>query len=69
LYWNVNITVDAKRKDWANFAETGPGVRLPVRESMYLTFNALRGLYLIANPARRAGFNDLRAGLWYSLSK
>jgi tetratricopeptide (TPR) repeat protein len=69
FYWNVNVTVDAKRQDWANFAETGPGIRLPLRESMYVTFNALRGLYLIGNPARRPTFNDVRAGLWYSFSR
>jgi len=66
FYWNVNLTIDAKRQDWANFVETGPGVRLPLRESMYVTFNALRGRYLIDNPARRASFGDVRAGLWYS---
>jgi hypothetical protein len=66
IYWNVNATLDAKRQDWANFLETGPGFRVPLAESMYLTFNALRGRYLIDNPARKATFNDLRAGLWYS---
>jgi hypothetical protein len=65
----VNLTLDAKRQDWANFAETAPGIRLPLRESMYLTFNVLRGMYLIDNPARPATFNDLRGGLWYSFSK
>ena len=54
LYWNGNVTVDAKRQDWANFVETGPGLRVPVAQSMYLTFNLLRGAYLIDNPSRRA---------------
>jgi tetratricopeptide (TPR) repeat protein len=66
IYWNVNATIDARRQDWANFLETGPGIRIPLPQSMYLTFNALRGRYLIDNPARRPTFNDLRAGLWYS---
>jgi hypothetical protein len=66
LYWNLNLTLDAKRQDWANFVETGPGFRIPLRESMYLTFNALRGRYLIDNPSRPSTFNDLRTGLWYS---
>jgi hypothetical protein len=69
LYWNVNLTVDAKRQDWANFFETGPGVRVPLADSMYLTFNALRGRYLIDNVSRRPAFNDLRAGLWYSFTR
>jgi hypothetical protein len=69
VYWNVNATVDVKRQDWANFFETGPGVRVPLVQTMYVTFNALRGRYLIDNPARRAGFNDLRAGLWYAFTR
>ena len=69
LYWNFNLTVDARRQDWANFVETGPGVRLPMAESMYVTFNALRGRYLLANPARPPGFTDFRAGLWYAFAR
>jgi Flp pilus assembly protein TadD len=71
LYWNVNTTLDAKRQDWANFIETGPGFRVPIplQQSMYLMFNVLRGLYLIDNPARRPTFNDVRAGLWYSFTR
>jgi len=66
IYWNFNATLDVKREDWANFLETGPGFRIPLAESMYLTFNALRGRYLIDNPSRKSTFNDLRAGLCYS---
>jgi tetratricopeptide (TPR) repeat protein len=69
LHWNGNLTIDAKRQDWANFVETGPGFRLPLAQSMYLTFNALRGKYLIDNPARRSTFNDLRAGCWYAFTR
>ena len=69
VYWNFNLTADAKRQDWANFVETGPGLRLPLPQSMYVTFNALRGRYLIDNPARRPGFNDLRVGLWYAFTR
>ena len=70
LYWNGNVTVDAKRQDWANFVETGPGLRFRVAQSMYLTFNLLRGAYLIDN-AIRAGrtFNDVRAGFWYAFTR
>jgi tetratricopeptide (TPR) repeat protein len=69
LHWNGNFTIDAKRQDWANFVETGPGVRIPLRPSMYVTVNALRGVYLIDNPARRTTFNDLRAGCWYAFTR
>ena len=36
---------------------------------MYMTFNALRGRYLIDNPSRRGTFNDLRAGFWYAITR
>jgi tetratricopeptide (TPR) repeat protein len=68
LHWNGNITIDAKRQDWANFVETGPGMRLPLAQSMYLTFNLLRGAYLIDGPSRRGTFNDIRAGFWYAFT-
>ncbi|HEY1497132.1 MAG TPA: tetratricopeptide repeat protein [Candidatus Solibacter sp.] len=69
LNWNANLTIDARRQDWANFVETGPGLRIPLPQSMYMTFNALRGRYLIDNPSRRATFSDLRAGFWYAISR
>jgi hypothetical protein len=69
LHWNGNVTIDAKRQDWANFVETGPGLRVPIAQSMYLTFNLLRGAYLIDNPSRRGTFNDVRAGLWYAFTR
>ena len=69
LHWNGNATIDAKRQDWANFVETGPGFRIPLAQSMYLTFNALRGKYLIDSPSRRATFNDFRAGCWYAFTR
>ena len=34
-----------------------------------LTFNALRGRYLLANSLRNPRFNDLRAGFWYAFAK
>jgi hypothetical protein len=69
LHWNGNVTVDARRQDWANFAETGPGLRVPIEKSMYATFNLLRGIYLIDNPSRRKSFNDVRAGFWYAFTR
>jgi Tfp pilus assembly protein PilF len=70
IYWNANLTFDARRAYWANFIETGPGTRIVLRPSSFLTFNLLRGTYLInqANP-RRPNFIDLRAGFWYAFSQ
>jgi hypothetical protein len=72
LSWNANLTFDSQRQYWANFGETGPGLRISsslLPQSAYLTINLLRGAYLIntGNP-RRPNFNDLRAGFWYAFT-
>lgn len=72
LYWNGNFTVDVKGQYWANFAETGPGVRLSsplLPRSMWFSVNLLRGAYLINdyNP-RRPNFTDVRLGAWYAFT-
>jgi hypothetical protein len=72
LYWNWNATVDVLREYWANYVETGPGIRFRVEALGPLIFsvNAVRGAYLVnqGNP-RGPNFNDIRAGIWYSFSK
>lgn len=72
LHWNANLTADARRQYWANFVETGPGVRLavaPLPPSSYLTLSVLRGAYLVnAGNPQRPNFIDLRAGFWYAFS-
>jgi tetratricopeptide (TPR) repeat protein len=72
-FWAANGDLDVKRQYWANFVETGPGLRfhLPgMPKSMSLTLNAVRGVYLVneGNP-RRPNFNDFRAGVWYAFTK
>jgi hypothetical protein len=72
LYWNGNFTVDAKRQYWANFVETGPGVRVSsalLPKSMWISANLLRGAYLINvdNP-RRPNYVDVRLGVWYAFT-
>jgi hypothetical protein len=73
LYWNWNATFDARHLYWANFVETGPGVKFrPPAAPPALTFTVamLRGVYLIndGNP-RRPNFWDFRAGAWYAFTK
>jgi hypothetical protein len=73
LYWNWNVTVDAKGEYWANFVENGPGVRFrfkPLPSSMVFSVNALRGNFLVqqGNPGKPV-FYDLRIGLWYALTR
>jgi Flp pilus assembly protein TadD len=70
LYWNFNGTVDRLHQYWANFAETGPGLRFRFQglpKSMLVSVNFVRGAYLtnLDNP-RRPNFYDLRAGFWYA---
>ena len=72
-FWAANLTVDVKRQYWANFVETGPGVRVHpagLPPSVSITFNAVRGVYLtnVGNP-RGPNFNDLRVGVWYAFTK
>ena len=71
-YWNMNVTFDARLQYWANFYETGPGLRFHfpgMPEALVFSVNALRGAYLQneGNP-RGPVFSDLRAGFWYALT-
>jgi len=73
LDWNVNGTVDRLHQYWANYAESGPGVRFRFKglpKSMLFSVNFLRGVYLVneGNP-RGPNFYDLRAGFWYAFTR
>jgi Tfp pilus assembly protein PilF len=71
FYWNVNVTVDQKRQPWANFFETGPGLRFRVASmpsALYFTVNYLRGNYTVPGDPYGPTFNDLRAGFWYAFT-
>jgi tetratricopeptide (TPR) repeat protein len=73
VYWNWNVTADALGQYWANYAETGPGVRFRFEEwrvPLRFSVDALRGAYLIngGNP-RGPNFNDVRVGIWYVFTK
>lgn len=68
LYWNANFTGDIKRQSWANFVETGPGVRLRLprlSESLWLSVDSLRGWY----TRDTARYSDIRTGLWYAFTR
>jgi Flp pilus assembly protein TadD len=72
-FWAANATVDIRRQYWANFVETGPGFRVHppgLPASVNITFTATHGVYLRneGNP-RRPNFNDIRAGVWYAITK
>jgi Flp pilus assembly protein TadD len=72
LFWNWNVTVDSKSQYWANYVETGPGVRFrfaALPPALLFTVNAMRGSYLImdGNP-QGPNFYDLRVGFWYAFT-
>jgi tetratricopeptide (TPR) repeat protein len=71
FYWNVNVTLDQKRQAWANFFESGPGVRWRftwMPSSLYFTANYLRGSYTIEGAPGGPTFTDIRAGFWYAFT-
>jgi hypothetical protein len=71
VYWNWNVTTDAKNLYWANYVETGPGLRFRFSGAPLLfSVNLLRGVYLVnsGNP-RGPNFNDVRIGVWYAFSR
>jgi hypothetical protein len=68
VYGIGNLVFDSQRQEWANFGETGAGLRISgsfLPESMYLTLDVMRGRYLVKD----GGFNDLRAGVWYAFAR
>jgi hypothetical protein len=67
LYWNGNITADVKGQSWANYAETGPGLRvlgIPVPGTMWVSADFVRGVYL----QNGLTFSDVRLGVWYAFT-
>jgi len=71
LVWNANFTADAKRQYWANYVETGPGVRFRFENSPFLfSVSLLRGAYLFNqfNP-HRPNYTELRVGVWYAFTR
>jgi hypothetical protein len=73
LVWNANLTADTSRQHWANFVETGPGVRVHVPNSpknLLFSVNYLKGVYLVSDGVpQHSSFSDLRVGLWYAITK
>lgn len=72
LYWNWNLTADAQGQYWANYVESGPGVRFrfaALPPSVLFSVNLMHGSYLsnVGNP-QRPTFNDVRAGFWYAFT-
>jgi len=73
LTWNANVTADLKGQYWANFVETGPGIRFrwdSLPPSVVFTIDVLRGAHTInADNPRRPNYTDLRIGFWYAITR
>ncbi len=72
IYWNYNLTTDREGQYWANYVETGPGLRFrtaAMPKSLLFSVNFLRGVYLVnAGNPRGPNFFDLRVGFWYAFT-
>lgn len=71
-YWNFSGTADRLRQYWANYVETGPGLRFRfarLPKSMLFSVNLFRGVYTVNqdNP-RRPNFFDVQVGIWYAFT-
>ena len=73
LYWNFNATTDVKRLYWANYMETGPGLRFRLggrATPLLFSVSLLKGKYLVnAGNPRGPTFTDVRIGVWYAFSR
>ena len=72
LLWNLNVTADLKSQYWANFVESGPGVKFRFEQlptSLLFSVSLFRGVYLIneGNP-RRPNYNEVRVSVWYAFT-
>ena len=67
LYWNGNMSADRLGQYWANYIETGPGLRLrfsSLPKSMLFMVNFVRGVYTVneGNPRTPAASRAVLAG-------
>ncbi len=70
IYCNANLTADTQNQRWANFIESGPGMKFRwsgLPQSLFFTMNLLIGRY-----TRIPGvltFTDFRVGFWYAVTR
>jgi Tfp pilus assembly protein PilF len=72
LYWAGNVTFDARRLEWANFVETGPGMKFRwpfFPRSLFFTASLLKGRYTVPQHGYRPpDFLDVRVGFGYAVT-
>jgi tetratricopeptide (TPR) repeat protein len=73
VFGRQNLTVDGRGQYWANFSETGPGIRLHpawLPAPMWIGVEAVRGSYLRGTGLTgESGFHDVRLGVWYAFTR
>jgi Tfp pilus assembly protein PilF len=72
VFWSNNLIRDARSLDWANYVETGPGIKFRwpwMPPSLQFSVSALRGAYTVPQYYRRPKFYDVRAGFWYAITR
>jgi hypothetical protein len=71
FFWNNNLIRDTQSQRWANYYETGPGLRFRwawMPRSVLFSISALRGLNT-AQQFRGPDFFDVRVGFWYAITR
>ncbi|MBK7929822.1 MAG: tetratricopeptide repeat protein [Bryobacterales bacterium] len=73
LTWSANVTAEGKRQYWANYVETGPGLRFrwdSLPPPVVFTVDVLRGAHTTnAGNPRRPNYTDVRVGFWYAITR
>lgn len=69
-FWSFNWTGDTKQQAWANFTESGPGVRVRLGPRAHVTAGRYAGHFLLA-PVQPFGrqYSDYRVRLWYAFTR
>ena len=72
ILWNLDATGDLQGQYWANFVETGPGLKFRMEQwpnTMLFSVSVMRGIYTVNdNNPRRPNFNEVKVSVWYALS-
>ena len=72
VFWNNNLVRDVKSLDWANYVETGPGIKFRwpwMPRALQFSASAVRGVYTVPQWERKANFVDMRIGFWYAITR
>jgi hypothetical protein len=72
FFWNGNLVRDVRSQEWANFSESGPGMRFrwtAMPRAMHFLVTALRGKYSMRQTHFPQTYTDIRVGFWYAFTR